>query len=195
MKEVERGWVIGPFELDALSRAHVNSFSIITYNHWPYEWIRIMDLSLPAGVSVNEGILAEPEWWMLHCMSVDEPMKLMQLLGWGSSPAAKLGIKSGYQINPVCWTDSLLLGIVWKENIYVNLALLLGLCLAPQIFNSLTCTFQWILVSMGIYVIHYLDNLLLFRPSASIDVHWHLGWQYLCLQGREFPLHITRQRA
>ena len=58
-KDVECEKLIGPFELDALTKAHVDHFGLISKSHCPGEWRLIADLSHPAVVSVNDGIESE----------------------------------------------------------------------------------------------------------------------------------------
>ena len=67
--------MIGPFKLDALPRAHVSHLGIISKNHQPGKWRLIVDLSHPAGVSMNDG--KEPEM-CTHYTSMNEAVKLMR---------------------------------------------------------------------------------------------------------------------
>ena len=46
-KEVGLGRVVGPFNPDALPRAHVSRFGVIPKSHRPGEWRLIVDLSHP----------------------------------------------------------------------------------------------------------------------------------------------------
>ena len=128
-KEMEWGQVIGPLELDALPKAHVSHFGVIPKSHRPGEWRLIVDLSHPVGVSINDGI--ESELCTVKYMSVDEAVKRIRTHGQGTL-MAKLDVESAYRIIPVHPTDRLLLGMVWKDKLYIDSALLLSLRSAPK---------------------------------------------------------------
>ena len=75
---------------------------------------------------------------------------------------------------PVHPTYRPLLGMVWKEMLYVDSALPFGLRLAPIIFNSLADAIQWILERQRVEVIHYLDDFLIFGTPIlrNSNGHW-----------------------
>ena len=56
LKELERGSLLGPFEPAVVPQVHVSKFGVIPKNHQPGKWRLIVDLSSPAGKSVNNGI-------------------------------------------------------------------------------------------------------------------------------------------
>ena len=163
-REVERGRVVGPFELDTLPGAHVSHFGVIPKNHRPGEWRLIVDLSHPEGASVNDGI--EPELCTLSYTSVDEAVRQIRWRGRGTL-MAKLDVESAYRMVPVHPTDRLLLGMVWKGKLYIDSTLPFGLRSAPKIFNSLADAIQWILESQSVKAIHYLDDFLIFGAPKS----------------------------
>ena len=76
--------------------------------------------------------------------------------------AGKLDLESAYRIVPVHPADRLLLGMAWRGKGYIDAALPFGLRSAPKMFNAIADVLQWILVSPGVKVIHYLDDFLLF---------------------------------
>ena len=60
---------------------------------------------------------------------------------------------------PILLEDQLLLGISWKNSIYIDKALLFGLRSAPKIFSAVADAIQWILLKKGIVNnLHYLDD-------------------------------------
>ena len=71
-----------------------------------------MDLSHPAGSSVNDGI--EPELCSLKYTTVDEAVEMVVSEGHGSL-MAKFDIESAYRIIPVHSEDRALLGMVWRD--------------------------------------------------------------------------------
>ena len=163
-KEVEKGRVVGPLELDTLPGVHVSRFGVIPKSHRPGEWRLIVDLSHPEGASVNDGI--EPELCSLSYTSVDEAVRRIRARGRGTL-MAKLDVESAYRMVPVHPTDRPLLGMVWKGRLYIDSALPFGLRSAPKIFNSLADAIQWILEQQGVEVIHYLDDFLIFGDPES----------------------------
>ena len=68
----------------------------------------IVDLSLPQGRSVNDGIA--PDRCSLHYASVDNAIEVIISLG-RSTLLVKLDLSSAYRIVPVHPDDQLLLGI------------------------------------------------------------------------------------
>ena len=82
---------------------------------------------------------------------------------------AKLDLESAYRNVPVHPADRWLLGMKWKEEIYVDSALPFGLRSAPKIFNAVADGLMWILGSRGVKRgIHYLDDFLFFgQPESS----------------------------
>ena len=97
---------------------------------------------------------------------MDEAIKLIHACGPGTL-MAKLDVESAYCIVPVHPTKRLLLGMVWKGELYLNLALPFGLRSEPKKFNSLADALQWMLESQGIDLIHYLDDFILFGAPGS----------------------------
>ena len=72
---------------------------------------------------------------------------------------ARVDVASAYRIVPVNPADRHLLGMRWKEKIYVDAALSFGLQSAPKIFTALADALTWGLKSLGIrYLDHYLDD-------------------------------------
>ena len=169
--------MIGPLELDSWPKAHVSRFGVIPKNHRPGEWRLIVDLSHPAGTSVNDGI--EPELCTVNYTSVDVAVRMIRMRGLGTL-MAKVDVESAYRIIPVHPTDRLLLGMVWKGKLYIDSALPFGLRSAPKIFNSVADAFQWILESQGVEVIHYLDDFLIFGSPRSQE----------CRQGLETTVNL-----
>ena len=81
---------------------------------------------------------------------------------------AKLDLESAYRVVPVHPVDRPLLGMEWKDQLYVDAALPFGLRSAPKIFNALADGLMWIMKHRGINaVIHYLDDYLLFSRLSS----------------------------
>ena len=96
-KERELGCVIGPLTPGSL-QLQINCFGVIPKSSQPGKWRLIVDLSHPAGFSVNDGI--EPDICSLSYASVDSAVAVIMHLG-KSTALAKLDLESAYRIIPV----------------------------------------------------------------------------------------------
>ena len=109
------------------------------------------------GASVNDGI--NPDEFTLHYITVDQIIRLVSRLGKGAL-MAKFDVEAAYRNVPVHPSDRYLLGMKWRNQYYVDLALPFGLRSAPFIFNAIADMVEWILVhSYQIPdLLHYLDD-------------------------------------
>lgn len=145
-KEVKLGRLIPlPVNLEP-SSVHISPFGVIPKKGRPGQWRLIVDLSSPAGSSVNEGI--NSEWTSLHYASIDEAVAIIQSLGVGCL-MAKLDLKSAYRYIPVHPDDRLLLGTRWNNCIFLDAALPFGLASAPKIFSAVADFILWIMHLKG----------------------------------------------
>ena len=99
---------------------HVSRFGVIPKRHQPGKWRLILDLSCPAGHSVNDRIAGED--YSLPCMKVDDIAGIMRL-GRGSL-MAKFDVQNAYHIVPVHTEDRRLLGMKWRGAFYVDMSCL-----------------------------------------------------------------------
>ena len=164
--EVSLGRVAGPFRHPPLANLHVSSFGVIPKKGQPGKWRLIVDLSSPAGSSVNEGIL--PEDFPLHYIKLEEIVSMVSRFGPGAL-MAKFDVESAYRNIPVHPSDRFLLGIKWRGQFYVDLTLPFGLRSAPYIFNSVAALVEWILINNHgcSDLLHYLDDFITAGPPAS----------------------------
>ena len=102
----------------------VSSFGVIPKKGQPGKWRLIVDLSSPGGASVNDGI--DPAEFTLHYITVDQIIRLVSGLGKGAL-MAKFDVESAYRNVPVHPSDRYLLGMKWRNQYYVDLALPFGL--------------------------------------------------------------------
>ena len=80
---------------------------------------------------------------------------------------AKVDRKSAFRIVP---EDRLLLGMKWREQLFIDITLPFGLRSAPKIFNCacLADSIEWMLTKRGVpFIIHYLDDFLIIGPPSS----------------------------
>ena len=126
-----------------------------------------MNLSSPAGASVNDAIASDS--CHMQYTSVLEAARLIQQLGVGTQ-LAKLDLQNAYRMVPVHPDDHPLLGIRWGQEVYIDTALPFGLRSAPKIFSAVSDALAWILQSKGVrYQLHYLDDFLLLGPPDTAE--------------------------
>ena len=82
---------------------------------------------------------------------------------------AKIDIKQTYHNVPVHPDDRPLLGMVWRERVYLVKVLPFGLRSAPIIFSVIADALRWIIQVHGVeYLFHYLDDFITVGRPASI---------------------------
>ena len=124
----------GPYPSSRCRDVHINRFGVIPKNHQPDKWRFITDLSYPPGGSINDGIL--PTLCSLSYITIDHAILSILQSGRGTI-LAKIDIKSAFWLLPVHPADRHLLGMNWKNNIYIDHCILFGFRSAPKLFNIL----------------------------------------------------------
>ena len=163
-KEFALGRVLGLFKKDSLE-VHINHFGVIPKPHQPGKWRLIVDLSDTSGGSVNDGV--DPTLCSLSYKTVDDAVRVILQKG-RDTLLTKLDLENAYRVVPVHPVDRSLLGMEWKDQLYVDAALPLGLHSAPKTFNALANGLMWIMKHRGIKaVIYYLDDYLFFSNPSS----------------------------
>lgn len=164
--ELEKGRVAGPFPVPPIQNLHISRFGVIPKKHQPGKWRLILDLSSPAGHSVNDGISKDP--FSVQYMKVDDIISGIMSLGRGTL-MAKFDVESAYRNIPVHTEDRYLLGMKWKGYYFIDMALPFGLRSAPFIFSSVADLLEWILKhKYGLnFLLHYLDDFHTLGPPNS----------------------------
>ena len=179
--EVEAGRLLGPLPPHLASLVQTNPIGLIPKPHQPGKWRLIVDLSSPAGMSINDAI--SPDWCHMRYASVLDAVELIQQLGVGTQ-LAKLDLKNAYRMVPVHSDDHHLLGIRWGTDVFIDTALPFGLRSAPKIFSAVADALAWILHSRGVrHQLHYLDDFLLLGPPESLE----------CAQSLQLTLSICEE--
>ena len=138
---------------------------VIPKHNRPDKWRLIVDLSSPNGVSVNDGL--NRAQCSIKYTSIDDAVAILRNLGRGAL-MAKLDLKDAYRIVPIHPKGRPLLGMRWRDSIYIDCALPFGLRSAPKIFSALADGLMWIIHSKGHELsLHYLDDFLLLGPPGS----------------------------
>ena len=180
--------VAGPFSSPPLPKLHISSFGVIPKKGQPGKWRLIVDLSSPHGHSVNDGI--NPEDFSLQYITLDKIISMVSSYGPGAL-MAKFDVEAAYRNIPVHPDDRYLLGMHWKNQVSVDLALPFGLRSAPYIFNAVADMVEWILRSNYSVseLVHYLDDFLTAGPPNSPQCARNLATaQHLCHR-LGLPLH------
>ena len=125
---------------------------------------------IPEGMSINNGI--DKGLCSLQYESVDDAARILMGLGEGAQ-LAKIDIAHAYRNVPVHPTDRYLLGMRWKDMIYIDTALPVGLRSAPKIVCALSDALEYILLQAGISsCLHYIDDFLtLGAPDSQECAH------------------------
>ena len=135
---------------------HISSLGVVPKRHSTNKWRHILDLSHPSGTSVNDGI--NRILCSLTYMKVDDVVRHVLKLG-KHCLLAKIDIKAAFWNIPVLPDDHHLLGVQWRDQLYVDTVLPFGLRSAPKIFNSVADALQWAAKHAGISSLeHFLDD-------------------------------------
>ena len=96
---------------------HINRFGVIPKNDQPDKWRLITDLSYPSGSSANNSISSE--LCSLTYVTIDDA--ILNILESGKDTMLeKIDIKSAFRLLPVHPADCHLLGMRWKDQIYIH---------------------------------------------------------------------------
>ena len=161
---------------------HISPLGVIPKKNKPGKYRLIVDLSSPAGFSINDGISHELS--SIKYTSVDHLACLIHSIGRGAL-LVKADIKEAYRMIPVHPHDQHLLGVRWNDSYYIDRMLPFGLRSAPKIFSAVADALQWMLSQRGITnLLHYLDDFIFVAASVDqavsqksilIDSFQHLG--------------------
>ena len=160
--ELHHQRISGPFQKTEAKGVHINRFGVIPKHHQTDKWRLIVDLSFPNGRSVNDGI--PKTLCSLSYITVDNAIDEICRVG-PNCLLAKIDVKSVFRLLPVHPADRHLLGMEWRDLVYVDNCLPFGLRSAPRLLNLLAELLSWIVSSKGIsFTIHYLDDFLTVGP-------------------------------
>ncbi|KAK3737999.1 hypothetical protein QZH41_009638 [Actinostola sp. cb2023] len=169
----------------------VSSFGVIPKKGQPGKWRLIVDLSSPAGMSVNDGI--NPEEFTLQYVRIDEIIAMVYRYGKGAL-MAKFDVEAAYRNIAVHPSDHYLLGMKWRGKYYVDLVLPFGLRSAPYIFNSVAALVEWILINNYSIpdLVHYLDDFILAGAPGSGQCAHHLQTALAVCKSLGLPLNAKK---
>ena len=169
--EICRNAVLGPFESNPFSCPVALSPLNSVPKHDSVERRIIVDLSWPAGTSVNDGISSSSylgEDVSLTYPTVDSIASLIWSAGAGCL-LYKRDLKRAYRQFPVDPLDYPLLGYCWKHSLYFDLVLPMGLRSAAMACQRITNAVCYICEVEGHPTLSYLDD---FIGVATPDIAW-----------------------
>ena len=171
------------------NQIHISPIGAIPKRNKPGKWRLIVDLSSPAGASVNDGI--SPDLSSVSYASVDHLSSLVLSAGRGAF-LVKADIKEAYRMLPIHPHDQPLLGVQWRGITYTDSALPFGLRSAPKIFSAVADALQWILVQKGVNnLLHYLDDFI-FVSKSSDEAKRKMGTLVSTFASLGVPLEPTK---
>ena len=173
-EELAQGNIAGPFDPKLIPNSVIlNRFGVIPKANKPGKWRLIVDLSYPKGSSVNDGI-AKADSSMVYS-SIEDAARL--ILGLGKSALlAKIDVASAFRIIPVHPADRYLLGMQWKNKVFIDNQLPFGLRSAPLLFNAYADALEWIFRKQGMLnILHYLDDFLVVGSPATPECQHSLN--------------------
>ena len=155
-------------------------FRVIPKKGQPGKWRLIVDLSSPGGYSVNDGINADE--FAMHYIKLDEIIRMVAKHGPGAM-MAKFDVEAAYRNVAVHPEDRYLLGMKWRGQFFVDLALPFGLRSAPYIFNSIADMVEWIIINRYMWPI-LCTILMIFSQQAqhvrtSAPIICKLPWPFV----------------
>ena len=102
---------------------------------------------------------------------------------------AKMDIRSAYQNVPVHPDDHWLMGLTWRNSVFIDTVLPFGLRSAPKIFNTLTDGLEWVVRQEGVTEInHYLNDFLVMGAPGSTECEASLVKLLGSMQQLGFPI-------
>ena len=178
-KELEYQAIIGPFK----SNPFINSTLVLSPlnsvpKSTPGERRVILDLSFPAEGCVNDGISKDVylgEVVNLKYPSVDDLVNLIKQKG-RNCHIFKRDLKRAYRQIPIDPGDVNLVGFHWKNHIFVDRVLSMGLRSSAHICQRVTSAVIYMMKKSGYLLLNYLDDFAgAERPDESIHVFDLLG--------------------
>ena len=163
--ELNAGRVKGPFSHPPFTNFRVSPIGLVPKKN-PGEFRLIHHLSHPQKHSVNDHI--DPYFSSVRYTSFDDAVKRLVQLG-RKTTMAKTDIDSAFRLIPIHPNDHPLLGFKFNNHYYYDTCLPFGASSSCAIFEAFSSALEWVAKhKLGIqYIIHILDDFLIFNPPAS----------------------------
>ena len=126
----------------------------------------------------------------MHYIKLDQIIRMVAKHGRGAM-MAKFNVEAAYRNVAVHPEDRYLLGMKWRGQFFVDLALPFGLRSAPYIFNSIADMVEWIIINRynAADLMHYLDDFLTAGPACSNQCTNNLQTSLAVCRSLGLPLH------
>ena len=126
----------------------------------------------------------------MHYIKLDQIIRMVDKHGPGAM-MAKFDVEAAYRNVAVHPEDRYLLGIKWRGQFFVDLALPFGLRSAQYIFNSIADMVEWIIINRYNVadLMHYLDDFLTADPARSNQCANNLQTALAVCRSLGLPLH------
>ena len=177
-RECDAGRIAGPFDCNPLSTSLVTSPMNTVPKASLDERRVIVDLSWPAGSSVNDGIAKDMylgELIELHYASVEQVCNMVVQVGLGAH-IYKRDLRHAYRQIPVDPADYQYLGYYWEDKTYFDTVLAMGQRNAAMACSRTTNAVVYIHELAGYMGTNYLDDLIgVSDPLVSNEAYVHLG--------------------
>ncbi len=169
-EEMQFGAIAGPFQSSPIEGLIINRFGVIPKTT-PGKWRLITDLSYPHGESVND-LIADEEAAVCY---EGIPNAISNIMRLGKAAfMAKFDLRRAYRILPVREMDRKFLGMKWRHQYYIDLAIPFGSRSAPRIFTRFADVVQDIFAQVlgpNVHIQHYLDDFFLVGLPGTDDCH------------------------
>ena len=159
-KEIETRAAIGPFVHNPFTDARFSPLKSVEKKD-SLERRLILDLSLPEGNAVNEGIDKDSyvgTYSKLELPSVDRLVEKIVSLGLGCK-VFKIDLSRGYRQIPLDPGSVHYLGYVFKNKFYFDCSLSMGSVSSARGCQIVTSAVVYIFTNHGFFAINYLDDL------------------------------------
>ena len=169
-KEASYGAIIGPFSECPFEEGMVISPLNTVPKSTPNERRIILDLSFPKdGTGVNDFV--SKQWYLdnpveLVYPKIDDFVALIKAKGPGCL-LYKLDLRRAYRQINICPSSYNLVGYRWKNQIFFDTVLSMGLRSAAHICQRVTNAFTFMMHNSGLAVLNYLDD---FAGAENGDV-------------------------
>lgn len=184
-KEIAFGHTVGPFFTPPFSPFVCSSLAVVSKKNGSFRVI--LDLSRPAGSSVNDSISKAAD--TVNHSSVDNAISYLVKLGIGSI-MRKDDIKQAFRLIPVRSQDWYLLGYQCAGRYDFDCVLPFGSRFSPKLFCGFTDALHWVLNNVSGYssFVHYCDDFfIIFPPDADLGRRLNEHFIIMCSK-LGFPL-------
>lgn len=117
LKEMGLGRILGPLDQCSFKNIQISPFGVIPKSQ-PGKWRLIVNLSSPEERSVNDGI--DKPMCSLRYITVDHIVENVIRRGGRGALLRKLDLQSAFRTVPVHPEDRLLLGMSWKDQLFIE---------------------------------------------------------------------------